>query len=88
MSWLSAALDIIKAVWDFFHPKKTPEEMARDGGVAQAERDNAVSGLHEVQAGVAAGQDQRGKLAADPGRVRDDTGVVGASRPWNPSEPS
>jgi hypothetical protein len=88
MTWITAIINVAKMLWDLFNPKKTPEEMARDGGAAEAERDNAVAGLHEVQKGVAAGQDQRGKLAADPGRVRDETAVPGAARPWNPSEPS
>ncbi len=82
---VSIALVVGKFLWGLLFPSKTPEQTAHDAGVAEAERDNAVSGLQEVQTARAAEQDQRTRAANDPGRLRSDTSAPGASRPFDPA---
>lgn len=75
-----------KAIWGLIFPQADPSQQAFKAGQTSAERDDAVAGLQEVQKAKQAGQDERSRLDADPGRLRPGTGAPCANRPYNPDE--
>lgn len=86
-AWIiSLLVGLGETIWGVIFPKPDPSQQAFKAGETSAEQNDAVAGLQEVQKAQQAGQDERSKLDADPGRLRPGTGAPGASRPYNPDE--